>query len=118
MFLREYLSFGGTISQNIIHKDRECPLVMRYVPGFGVGLYAGILYEPETEIELTQGIPIIMNPLENSEIKDYYDEFNATHNLLTMGSALFINHMSDKDGTMIKKSSHNPKTLSKSFVVR
>ena len=76
---------------------------MRYVPGFGIGLYAGKLFEPDSDIEHTIGLDAIKDPMDQTELADYYFNFNDTHYLVTMGQGLYINHMSESDGTMVRK---------------
>ena len=100
----------GTFSVATAGKERECDLVLRYSPKFGLGVYAGTLIAPETAFEESTAIlvpKIIVNTYDESEsLKDYVEVFNDSHVMLSMGYQQIYNHASVNDGFMISKHIH------------
>eukprot|EP01038_Epipyxis_sp_PR26KG_P010945 gene10945-14697_t len=81
----------------------ECDVVVRYVPYFGIGVYAGKLFEPYTIFQNSIGIPIPDDLRRGNELDLYVEQFNRTHDVLTLGYALLVNHATNFDGYMTAK---------------
>lgn len=81
----------------------ECDLVIRYVQGFGIGVYAGKIYQPNKLFLDGIGIPIPDSTRINNELSLFVEYLNSTHDIMVLGYALMINHVNQYQGTMLTK---------------
>ena len=84
-------------------REDECPLVMVYTPGFGVGVFAGMDYVNEQLLEHAIGIPFPKNALFWNDLVNYVEAMNDTHALFLHGHAAVFNHDRWGSGTAVRK---------------
>eukprot|EP01038_Epipyxis_sp_PR26KG_P012650 gene12650-16959_t len=91
-------------NQNPNKPYAECELVLRYLPDMGIGIYAGVLFTPESDLEYGMISIPLSNEIKEESVADLYIEgLNDTHNSLTLGYALVYNHAPLADGHMLSK---------------
>ena len=81
----------STFVESVID-DVECDIVMRHVPGYGVGLYAGKSYKVKDEIEHSVGLYVPKYITLWNELDQYVEAFNSTHHHLMLGHSVLFNH--------------------------
>jgi hypothetical protein len=93
-----FILFFLSSSRIIISEEIECDIVYRYVKNFGIGVYAGKLFEPNSVFERTVGIPLHESVRGRNELENYLEAINSTHDRLALGSVLMINHVHRFEG--------------------
>lgn len=87
--------------------DRNCNLILRDMPGKGLGVFAGKDWLPEQRMELAIGIPVPYEGIYWTKLIDYCEGYNDTHALLTLGYSMLYNHIPHSEQTMIQKHMSN-----------
>lgn len=87
--------------------DAVCDLILRNVPGKGVGVFAGRDWFPEELMELSVGIPIRYESVYWNQLINYCEGYNETHTLLTFGYSMLYNHISGAEQSMVQKHMSN-----------
>eukprot|EP01038_Epipyxis_sp_PR26KG_P010946 gene10946-14698_t len=75
-----------------IFESLNCDLILSYVEGFGVGLYAGKDFEEKSIVEEYIAIPFPHTSLHLNPLDLYADYHNETHSILTLGLGSLVNH--------------------------
>lgn len=80
----------------------NCELFLRYVPEYGIGVYAGRLFERNRPIENAIGIPVLLKDAVNTEFVNYMEGLNETHGVLLLGYSSMFNHVPQQDSLVRK----------------
>lgn len=85
----------------------DCNLILRDMPGKGLGVFAGKDWLPDQRMELAIGIPVPYEGIYWTKLIDYCEGYNDTHALLTLGYSMLYNHIPHSEQTMIQKHMSN-----------
>eukprot|EP01032_Pedospumella_encystans_P017304 gene17304-19725_t len=83
--------------------DVTCDLILRNVPGKGIGVFAGRDWFPQELVEVSVGIPISYESVYWNQLINYCEGYNETHTLLTLGYSMLYNHISGAEQSMVQK---------------
>lgn len=78
-------------SKNVT-KPVKCDVIMRYVHGYGIGLYAGKKFKKGAEVEHSVGFAAPRYVTLWNELDQYVEAYNDTHHLLSGGHYNLFNH--------------------------
>lgn len=107
-----FISFSFLVSGYSV----DCDIYLRYIQSYGVGVYAGRLFERNRQIENSIGIPIPYEVIMNTELINYTEGLNETHGLLLLGYSSMINSVLNQHESLVKKhTSYEENQLSFSY---
>jgi hypothetical protein len=83
--------------------EDHCDLVLQYIPGLGLGVYSGRLFEYDELVEAYQAIPFPIAVAVQTVLKFYFEGHNETHGSIGVGNSLIYNHAPSVEGYALKK---------------